>query len=346
MKKLLLISFLCSIIFISCKDNGTDPPPITAINGVYIINEGGYGQDNAAISFYNSETGLTTLDAYELANGRVIGNTANHMAVLADKGYISVNGSNKIEVINLQNFISEGFIDVNNPREVWIKDSQTAYVTSFSGNVIKFNPSSKTVIKNIPVGSGPEGIAEANGKLFVANSALFGRDSTISVIDLSTDNEILKIRVGLNPTKVMHGPDGKIYAISYGDYFNPNEFSGIYIIDPINNIVIDSIEVKGGPSDACFINNTRLLVSNLQGIMDIDLYTKTVNSTPLIQTNKVTGSESGYIYSLAYDEKKQEILCGNPNDFVQNGQVVFFDMSGNEKKRINTGINPGTIVIK
>ena len=54
----------------------------------------------------------------------------------------------------------------------------------------------------------------------------------------------------------------------------------------------------------------------------------------------------GVVYSIAYDATNNVIYCGNPKDFTQNGEVVTFDMSGNETGRFNVGLNPGTIVIR
>ncbi|RPI71462.1 MAG: hypothetical protein EHM47_10170 [Ignavibacteriales bacterium] len=352
MKK--FIPLFIGLLFISScsREDGGDPPPGSVSGGIFILNEGLFGQNNSSLTFYNPETGDVINDVYRNANSNTsMGDNANHMFIFDDQGYIAVNGSNKVEVIDLQTFVSQGFINLGqgaSPREVFINDSASGYVTSHLGEVIKFNPETKSVLSSVFVDSKPEGIAESGGKLFVANS-WFGDtlniSNTISVIDIPTDIEILRIQVGINPTKVLSGPDGLIYVLSTGSYTDPNIFSGVYIIDPFTHLLVDSIAVTGNPFEACFINNDRMLVVNSAGVMDVNLLNRTVSAQPLIPTSTVTTFQFGLIYSVAYDDIRQVILCGNPKDFQQNGEVVLFDLNGTEIRRINVGINPGTIIL-
>jgi len=247
--------------------------------------------------------------------------------------YIAVDNSNKVEIINLDNFISNGFIDLGtngSPREIYVKDENTAYVTSLNlDQVAKLNLQTKTV---------------TTGKLFVANSG-FGNDKTVSVIDMASDMVVATLQVGLNPRVVLNGVDNFVYVVCTGSYNDTTIFSGVYKIDPAANTVVDSILVKKNPGEACFIDATTMLVVNSDGAVKVDLTTKSVSSTPLILGTTVN-SFFGVIHSISYDLFRSVIYCGNPKDFTQNGEVVTFDVNGTETGRFNVGLNPGTIVIK
>ena len=206
----------------------------------------------------------------------------------------------------------------------------------------KLDLQTKTVTTRINVGRKPEGIKGANGKLFVANSG-FGFDNTVSVIDMASDMVVATLQVGLNPRFVLNGFDNFIYVVCTGSFSDTTIFSGIYKIDPAANVVVDSVQVKKNPGEACFTEINKMLVINNDGVVNVDLATKSVS--PLISGTAVN-SFFGVIYSISYDLLRATIYCGNPKDFTQNGEVVTFDVNGNETGRFNVGLNPGTIVIK
>ena len=347
-----ILILLISLLLFSINGCDKEDPPIlippsVSSSGVYVVNEGLFGQNNASLSYKNLEDGTVTNNAYSSANnGNPLGDNANSMTIFGSKGYIAVDNSNKVEIINLNDFKSFGFIDLGmngSPREIYVKDENTAYVTSLNlDQVAKLDLQTKTVTTRINVGRKPEGIKGANGKLFVANSG-FGFDNTVSVIDMASDMVVATLQVGLNPRFVLNGFDNFIYVVCTGSFSDTTIFSGIYKIDPAANVVVDSVQVKKNPGEACFTEINKMLVINNDGVVNVDLATKSVS--PLISGTAVN-SFFGVIYSISYDLLRATIYCGNPKDFTQNGEVVTFDVNGNETGRFNVGLNPGTIVIK
>jgi YVTN family beta-propeller protein len=224
-----------------------------------------------------------------------------------------------------------------------VKNENTAYVTSLNlDQVAKLDLQTKTVTTRINVGSKPEGMKGESGRLFVANSG-FGFDNTVSVIDMASDMVVATLQVGINPRIVLNGLDNFIYVVCTGSFSDTTIFSGIYKIDPVANTVVDSIQVKKNPGEACFADANNMLVINNDGVVKVDLTTKSVS--PLISGTAVN-SFFGVIHSISYDLLRATIYCGNPKDFTQNGEVVTFDVNGAETGRFNVGLNPGTIVIK
>ena len=347
-----ILILLISLLLFSINGCDKEDPPIlippsVSSSGVYVVNEGLFGQNNASLSYKNLEDGTVTNNAYSSANnGNPLGDNANSMNIFGSKGYIAVDNSNKVEIINSDDFNSFGFIDLGmngSPREIYVKDENTAYVTSLNlDQVAKLDLQTKTVTTRINVGRKPEGIKGANGKLFVANSG-FGFDNTVSVIDMASDMVVATLQVGLNPRFVLNGFDNFIYVVCTGSFSDTTIFSGIYKIDPAANVVVDSVQVKKNPGEACFTEINKMLVINNDGVVNVDLATKSVS--PLISGTAVN-SFFGVIYSISYDLLRATIYCGNPKDFTQNGEVVTFDVNGNETGRFNVGLNPGTIVIK
>jgi len=342
--KFILTILALSLLFYSCsKDNSVQPiQPVT--KGVFVICEGLYQQNNSEITFYDPSTEQTVTNYYSLNNGKLIGDNANSMYIFENKGFVAVDGSNKIEVIDLQTGKSIGIIDLGqngSPREIFILNSNRGFVTSFSKNsVIEFNPSTLSIVREIPVGKYPEGISYAGNKLFIANSDL-GNGNTVSVIDLNSNSVIKTISVGLNPRFVGLSNDNRIIVGCSGSFFDQTSLGGYYFLDPSSLTVKDSILLSYHPQDFALTKDNHLFYINDRGIGRINLNNKLVDTVFI--DGMLVNDIYGIPYSLAFDEINQKLYVGNPKNFTQNGEVKIFDVNGNYLKKFETKINPGAI---
>lgn len=349
MKKTFLLSaVLLLFTFISCKDNSNpvDPPSGNTQRSVVVINEGLFSQNNSSITNYNIKDKSAENDVYSAANSNTkLGDTANDLIIVGDKGYISVDQSYKIEVVNINTFKSIGMIDLTNygePRHLCLIDSTAGYITTYNDIVVHFDPKTLQIIGTVDVGSKPEGIVDLGNNLFVANSG-WGVGNTVSVIDISTFKVTKEITVKVNPQTVVE--DGfNVYVISTGSY-NGDGYGMISEISPSSLSVTDTLSIPKNPGKAAVASNNQLLVINGNGLVQVQTGNLKIIKETLIAGSAVN-SLFAVIYSVTYDAKDDLIYLGNPKDFAQNGDVAIFDFSGNEKGRFDTGINPGTIVIK
>ena len=80
-------------------------------NGVFIIHEGNFQGGNASLSFLNYFTGIMSNGVFSSANNDVpLGDVGQSMEVHNGKGFIVVNNSGKIEVVDLNGLSSAGTI--------------------------------------------------------------------------------------------------------------------------------------------------------------------------------------------------------------------------------------------
>ncbi|MBP9122189.1 MAG: YncE family protein [Ignavibacteriaceae bacterium] len=344
-----VLLLLTVLLFSGCKDSPTMPEtPLTqAAKGVYVLNEGLYSQNNSTLSYYELTSRQVLLNVFAVANGgRSLGDTGNDLVIVGNTAFIAVNVSNKIEVVDITNFKSKGTIDLgagSGPRRIFAKDSLTAYVSGFSGKVYKIDAKTMTVVKEITVGSYPEGMVEVGGRLFVANSGL-GGGNTVSVIDLNTDAVLQSITVGTNPVNLAKDKNNILYSICTGRYDSADIGGAIYKIDPVGLDVLDSLILPQNPSDAVVTSENIMLVLNNFGVMKVDL--GNFKKTPeLFIGGMAVNSMYGMIYSIAYDPIDMLLYLGNPKDFTQNGEVAIFDMLGKEVRRFEAGLNPGSLAI-
>lgn len=348
-KFLLPVFGLLALFIAGCSDTSTNPViPVEQVNkGVYVLNEGLYSQNNSSLSFYELTSKKVFNNVFQIANvGKPLGDTGNELVISGKTGFISVNVSNKIEIIDVNTFRSKGSLDLgafSGPRRIYAKDSITAYITAFSGKVYKINAQSLTIEKEIAVGSFPEGILEHNGKLFVTNSGL-GGGNTVSVIDLATDAVVKTIKVGTNPINLVKDNSNFIYVVCKGRYDSSDIGGALYKIEPSGFEVTDSLVITQNPEDAVVTPENILFLTNNLGVLKIDLNNLSGGSSLLIDGMRVNNIYS-FIYSLSYDPVDRLLYLGNPKDFTQNGEVAVFDPEGNEIHRFEVGLNPGCITI-
>ncbi len=328
-----------------------DDIPMAASSGIYVLNEGLFGRDNSSLTFYDRASGKVVHHYFQQVNpGLRLGDTANSMAVFGDRAFIVMNGSNSIEIMELQTARSLGRIRLNgnpSPRQAVILDDTLGYVTAlYTDEVIRFNPRRQTVTGRVKVGPAPEGMAVAHNYLFVANSGLgdirAGEPGagTVSVIDWQQGREVKRLPVLPNCTQVVRGPDGLIYVSGTGSY-TARVPTGIAVIDPVQLAVIDTIQIDDHPAEFVLARHGPGYVLTDSAVVQFDWQTRRVVNARFIPKTRIDAS--GWLYAIALDESRGELLVANARNFTTNGEVVVYDFSGQEKFRFETRLNPGTL---
>ncbi len=219
MKWLNLFSFACLMFAIlSCNDDKNDS--IEAItNGVIISNEGGFGNGDGSISFFDKDSLKIVNDLFLKFNNRSLGDVVQSVSIANNKAFIVVNNSQKIEVINLENFKSiTTLTGLSYPRYFLQVDENKGYVSNgnYAGQIYIVDLGNIEVIDSIVVGSGPETMAKSGKYIFVANSGGWDVDSTISVIDANSDKLIKTIEVADIPIDIEIDVNGDIWVLCKG----------------------------------------------------------------------------------------------------------------------------------
>jgi YVTN family beta-propeller protein len=336
----LLISAL--LLTIACDSNDSDSS--SKLTGVFVLNEGNFGQANASITAYNPETGEVSQNQYEDENGSPIGDVLYTVTEIDDKLYFVVNNSHKIEVVDKETLNKIATIRIANeasPRELVQVSSSKAYVTNLFGNsvsIIDLNTNEET--STISVGSNPEGIAVVGNQAFVANSG-FGNGNTVSVIDINTDKVVSTITVGDNPLSLIQEKDTeRLWVVCSGafDDFNTDEDEStpgsIYVINGYTAEVISNFEVGGHPGDL-ILNDKDDIAYLMNGkVMSIDMTSFEILDPAFINRN---------FYSLGFStsDENQYIWGGDAKNFAQAGLAIQYDINAVKLDSFPTGIIPG-----
>ncbi|OZC01526.1 YncE family protein [Rubricoccus marinus] len=217
MPRLSRLALLLALPLALAACDSTDPEGNADVAGVYVLNQGAFGNDaSGGVTVYDPET--MTASALTAPGGLVQAG-----AIRDGKLYLLLNfsdsfstGSGRVDIIDVATGATERQIDVGTPRGIAFVGG-TAYVTNLYGaSVTPIDLASGTAGTPIPVGENPEGIVASGDELFVANSG-FGTGTTLSVISTSTSavTETVELTCA-SPNEVIADADGDIWVVCNG----------------------------------------------------------------------------------------------------------------------------------
>ena len=242
----LFFGVFCLTLFITSCDKEESSGEYA--DGVFIANEGGFGNNNGSVSFYSYSADSVYNNIFYSVNNRSLGDVVQSVTVHNNKAYIVVNNSNKVEIADKNTFQEAGVIsDVSLPRYL-IAQGNTGYLSCWGDNSVKvINLETNTVTQSVTVASGPEKMCIVNDKLYVVNTGGYSVDSIVSVIDLASLEVVENIIVKYSPQDIVVDKDNKIWVLCFGkvvyDVVDPypiieESASKIYKIDPESDAVV------------------------------------------------------------------------------------------------------------
>lgn len=223
MKKITWALCLLAVVaftFTSCSDDDDDTNNTTPeyLEGAiaYTAGAGNYNQNNGTVGAIMQNTlGQFTYsgDLYQKTNGRGIGD-AQDVLLLNGKLYVACTSSSKIEILKDDGTIIKTIPMANKSPRYLATDGSNVYASAYSGYVYKL--SQDNIVDSVEVGSHPEALSVANGKLYV-NMSDYNYDNTghsVSVINLSTFKKTKEIDVALNPYNQSIAVGNNVYIVS------------------------------------------------------------------------------------------------------------------------------------
>ena len=343
-----LFAAALAILFVACTpdvggDGNSQGDGAENAELYYVLNSGDWKSNNSSLTRYNAENGEVQQFCFEAQNGRGIGNTANDIIVCGSKMYIAVAGESTIEITDLDAKSIKQIKCDGQPRYLAACDGKV-YISYYNGFVARLDTASLNVEAKVQVGRNPEQLAVVGKKLYVANSGgmdyatELGYDKTVSVVDLETFKEIEKIEVVLNPAIIVPVVDG-VYVASYGNYYDvPSTLQHINA-----NGKVSVVEKCSNMTEICYKSGV------LYGFFS--QYDENWNSTITymsynigdctVETPWIKESELSSPYKVC---SAGNYVCVTSSDYINDGDVYFFDTDGMLVKKIATGLNPVKVV--
>lgn len=361
MKKYFLQSILLASIlafaFVSCSDdddnNLSDQKLELDKAGAFVLNEGDMKENNAKLTHYDIAQNKVTANILEVQNDGVkLGNTAQDILIYDSKVFITVLGSDKIFVTDLDGVILKEISTKDAPYKeprYMAEHGGYIYISFYKSHLVKLDPETYEIKEALEIPEYSEEMTVANSELYITNSMRQGltEGTTVTVVNLNTFKiEREPITVHINPNRILSDSKGNVYVSSQGDY---NGIGSALSIIKANSY---KAEVIGeNISTIMAIQGNRILLSSTQ-------YDENWNSVVVFsQYDMTTGkhSEESFLtvpsddkvakylqqtYHMSVDPTNQDIYI-SATDYKTTGTVLIFDKDGKYKSSFSSGgVNP------
>ncbi|MBI5471207.1 MAG: YncE family protein [Ignavibacteriae bacterium] len=345
---------LVLLVLVGCRNdpagpnNGQNSRPIE--RGVYVLNEGDFNTPNdARLSALDIDRDIVVTDLFESGNaGAHLGTVGDDMKFHNGRAYIVMSRSQNLVVMNLSTLAKEAevFFPGSAVHDLLIDSvGNRLFLTRlFSSSVFVLNLSTLTVIDSISVGSNPQGMALANGKLFVCNSG-YGSDKTVSVVSTGTNDVITTLTVGDGPTQAALASDGKIWVACTGNAFaTPPTTGSIFMVDPVTNTKVDSLLFSENLWGTISIGSDGY--AYVLGVTSGNFYGGPVHRISTLTKIIITNFISGTYYGLAFDNVVREIYVADVKNFSGNGEAKIYTSAGALRKTFAAQKGPAVFCFK
>ena len=356
-KSIALIA-LAGLFLQSCNNDDSpinNPEQGTYSKGVFVLNEGGMGSANADITYYNPNEKISDTNPiqniFKKANaGAQLGDVAQDFVFKGNKGYIVVNNSNKVEIVDNTSFKKVSTITENilNPRYLAVTDKYI-YVTNWGTSsdpnddyIAVYTSSDNKFVKKISVAEGPGHIIAENNVIYVAfeesgRNNVYGK--SIAIID-EAKNSTTTIVVGDSPTGLVK-TGNYLFALSQGlPSWSSNETAGsLTRIDLANNNNTSTFNLSKTEHPDYLVESDGYLYYAIAK----DVYKMKVDASAL-PTSKLFKSTATYLYGLKVNGSSIYVL--DAKDFKSAGNLSVYNTTGVLQEDITTGIGPNSIIVK
>lgn len=339
MKQILLKSLVfLSILLASC--NPDDDVVLGEYqNGVFVINEGNFGDGDGSISFFNKVSSAVEQTIFDNVNKAPLGDVVQSATFHNGLLFIVVNNSNRVEVVNAYTFESVySMTDVALPRYVTISGNK-GYLTEWvsfteAGRVAIFDLATGAIESRITVGFGAENILIENNKAYVSNSFA----NSISIIDLS-DNSVENVTVTTSPKGMELDKNGDLWLACAGG-FNAND-GALHKIDLSNNEIKTTINLNANYAAKIVMDDSR---SNIHFFVDNNVFKQDISTDAISSEPWIVNEDAESFRGIGIDPSTGMIYLADSKLFLKDGEVYQYDKAGKLISTFPAGRGPNGFV--
>ena len=329
-----LLILLCLPLFLwQCDDDSggvqnTDPanngPDDTAQKQVLVLNEGTFNNGNASLSIYLPDTQEVVRNVFRNRNGRPLGDVFQSMRFARQKGFLVINNSGKIEVVDSATLESVGVIrDLPSPRYLQPTGDGRGYVSNFTQadsselSIVSLNGLQKT--GSIRTGGWTGNMTRAAGRIWVPEV----KAGWLLAVDPATDAVTDTVKLRVEVQQVVRDAEDQLWALGNGG-IDDSVVPALYRIDPEDGKVTQTLSFSSkdeSPGNLTLNGSRDTLYYTNQGIYRMPIQRTQLPQTPVVE------AQNRSFYGLSIDPEQGDIYASDALDFVQNGEVYRFEQA-------------------
>ena len=334
----------------ACMDYGPmdeedfDTGQTSFAEGLFIVNEGNFMYGTGSLSYYDIRSKQVENNVFLRTNGVKLGDVAQSMTIHKGLGYIVVNNSSVIFVIDIRTFelvkILKGFIS---PRYVHFVNDEKAYVTDlYTFAITVFNPQTLEITNRIKTDikgkTAPSTEQMVQYKNYVFTNC-WSYDNKILVVDTQTERLVDSLTVGWQPNSLLLDGNGKLWTATDG---RDGEAPALWRIDPATLEIERRFELPADtpPSKLTLDARNNRIYFIARDVWRIEADAESLPATPFLP---YAGT---LYYGLGVDPDTAELYVADAIDYVQHAAVYRFSPDGQAVDTLRVGIIPGSFCFK
>ncbi len=349
----------------SCMKNTTSSPLHENKKGhdVFIINQGNFGYGNSSLSYYDPVAKTVINNVFYGTNGLPLGDVANSMVTRDSLGYIVVNNSGKIYIINENTFQYVGKITgFTSPRNMCFISDSKAYVTDMYSKTIQVvNPKTMQITDSINIDNhNPDFTQHTSEQVVLYNGLAFvnswSYDDKILVVNTNTDQVVDSITVTKQPNTMVLDKNDHLWVLSDGGYSGSpygQVNAALTEIDAKTRQVMKTFtfpEMAASPTGLCLNPSGDTLyflkpsaygtTISSPGVYAMSISDQNLPALPVIP------QDNRSFYALGVDPGNGTIYVSDAKDYSHSGEVYVYSPAGQVQDSLTAGIIPGGFCFK
>lgn len=312
--------------------------------GVLLLNEGNFDWGKATLTHFDPETGAVSQDIFRQQNGFELGNVGHHLCLHEGLGYICLNNSQRIEVVEPHSMRWKGRIELprSSPRQLQPLPGGKAYVTDLYGDCFHVvDLQTRQVRKKIPASGWTEDMALLDGYVYMTQTRTSFDNrkeggQLLLKIEVATDAVVDSLALPAGPIGVQADAQGKLWVLCQGSLSGAKP--ALVRIDPKGWRVEQTLPMDNqadtSPGRLCISADGRTLYYLNGGVYAMPSTATALPAKPLIP------SEGRLFYGLDVDPKRGDLYVTDAVDYVQQGWAFRFRADGTPLGRFKAGVIP------
>ncbi|MFC2129224.1 DUF5074 domain-containing protein [Bacteroidota bacterium] len=350
---ILLLFFLFSLLILSCTDPFPEKIDYNEGSGVFICNEGNMTFGNASLSFYDPMLEIVKNQVFYNTNEFPVGDVLQSMTIIDSLGYLMINNSGKIFVLNTSTMLHVATIPgLTSPRYMLPVNKNTAYISDlYSDHITIFDPHTYKITGTIDLYNSSEEMMLFEGFAYVCSWSF---NNKVYKIETTSHTVSDSIEVAMQPNSIVLDKNDKIWVLSDGGYpgMPGSESPALSCIDPetftISKVFVlpyalsspTELTINPAGDTLYYINNTSEDTRILNGVYAHSIGADVLSTDPLIP------SSGRLFYGLGCDPKTGAIYVSDAIDHIQKGWIFRYTSGGSILDSSKVDIIPGEFCFK
>ncbi len=338
----------------SSSTNATVSAEVLQSDIAYVFNYGSYGKGGASISRFNLETEEVANKFYQKQNsdlGLELVSNIQYAYQYDGHYYLMANSSDKVIVVNDQfEQTVDGISDQIAKPRYCVADGNYLYISCWGQNpdwsempdtyIAKMNLETNNIEETIDLPGGPEGLAIANGNLYVA----LNYKNSVAVISLS-DHAVSYIPTPAVTSYFLKDGSDNLYVSLVSTYSDPSDDPGLGYINTSTNSLEETYHLEGMSSNYSSVISANSDFSKIYALSTgYDENSNIVGSAQVLDVT--TGIFAPFVDGLSgvngltVNPENDNVYIFGGSSSSEAGSVLIYNVAGSLADEFTCGISP------